>query len=42
MQELELRLGGLRRQLAEAIGAAEPDTEAIDKLTATAGVGQPV
>ena len=33
LQRLELRMGDLRKQLAEAIGATEPDTEAIEKLT---------
>ena len=32
-QTLELQLGDLRRKLAEAIGASEPDHEAIEKLT---------
>ena len=34
LQRLELRMGDLRKQLAEAIGASEPDTEAVEKLTA--------
>ena len=33
LQRLELRMGDLRKSLAEAIGATEPDTEAIEKLT---------
>ena len=33
LQRLELRMGDLRKQLAEAIAATEPDTEAIEKLT---------
>ena len=33
LQRLELRMGDLRKQLAEAIGATEPDTEAVEKLT---------
>ena len=33
LQRLELRMGDLRKQLAEAIGASEPDTEAVEKLT---------
>ncbi len=33
VQTLELTLGDLRKQLAELIGATEPDTEAIGKLT---------
>ena len=32
-QTLELHLGDLRRKLAESIGAADPDHEAIEKLT---------
>ena len=34
LQRLELRMGDLRKQLAEAIGATEPDTAAVEKLTA--------
>ena len=33
LQRLELRMGDLRKQLAEAIGATEPDTETVEKLT---------
>ena len=33
-QELELKLGGQRRKLAEAIGTAEPDMDAVNSLTA--------
>ena len=33
LQRLELRMGDLRKNLAELIGATEPDTEAIEKLT---------
>ena len=34
LQRLELKLGETRRKLAEAIGAAEPDMETVDSLTA--------
>ena len=34
LQKLELKLGEIRRKLAEAIGTAEPDMEAVDALTA--------
>ena len=30
LQTLELRMGDLRKQLAELIGATEPDTTAIE------------
>ena len=33
VQTLELTLGELRKKLAEAIAASEPDTDAIEKLT---------
>ena len=33
LQRLELRMGDLRKQLAELIGATEPDTTAIETLT---------
>ena len=32
-KRLELRMGDLRKQLAELIGATEPDTTAIETLT---------
>ena len=34
LQKLELKLGEIRRKLADAIGTAEPDMEAVDALTA--------
>ena len=33
LQRLELRMGDLRKQLAELIGATEPDTTALETLT---------
>ena len=34
LQKLELKLGEIRRKLAEAIGTAEPDMTVVDALTA--------